>query len=91
MDPERLKDRFFAVLSSILEIDARSLPLDASPDTVESWDSLKNMYIIQNLEEAFGIVFTDVEIFELASLSDLLGAVGRKMGGHHFSDSAVAP
>ena len=41
MDPERLKDRFFAVLSSILEIDARSLPLDASPDTVESWAILK--------------------------------------------------
>ena len=80
MDAERLTKTFYGVVSSVLEIDAGALSPDASPDTVEAWDSLRNMYIIQNLEEAFGIVFRDVEIFELASLGDLLNAVAKKTG-----------
>ena len=73
-------EQFFELLSTIMHLDARALPRDASRDTVEAWDSLTHMYIIQGLEDEFGISFSDVEIYEIASLSDLISAFSKKTG-----------
>jgi len=94
MNADLLTERFHHVLSSVLGIEAKALPANASPDTVEAWDSLKNMYIIQALEEEFGVVFSDIEIFELADVSALLDAVAKKTGTvfleHPLAMSAAA-
>jgi len=53
------------VLSRILEITVEEIDEETSPDTVESWDSLRHMNLVMALEEEFGVQFTDVQIVEM--------------------------
>jgi acyl carrier protein len=73
-------ERFFGVLSSILNVGRESLTPQSSRDTLEEWDSVKHMYVMLALEEEFRIEFTDDEIANLASVSDLMNATTAKTG-----------
>jgi acyl carrier protein len=73
-------DRFFQVLSSILNVDRRSLTPQSSRDSLEEWDSIKHMYVVLALEEEFSVEFSDDEIANLVSVSDLMQAMTRKTG-----------
>ena len=73
-------DRFFQVLSSILNVDRRSLTPQSSRDSLEEWDSMKHMYVVLALEEEFSVEFSDDEIANLVSVSDLMQAMTRKTG-----------
>jgi Acyl carrier protein len=75
-----VSERFFGVLSSILNVGRESLTPQSSRDTLEEWDSVKHMYVMQALEEEFHIEFTDDEITNLASVSDLMNAMTAKTG-----------
>ena len=59
------KERIKNVMSAVFEIPEEQIKNDSSPDTIESWDSLKHMNLIIALEEEFEVEFTDNEIFEL--------------------------
>ncbi len=58
-----MEDRIKAVVSAVLNISIDDINNDSSPDTIESWDSLKHMNLIVALEEEFEIIF-DEEDFE---------------------------
>jgi acyl carrier protein len=59
-----MEDRIKAVVSAVLNISIDDINNDSSPDTIESWDSLKHMNLIVALEEEFEIIF-DEEDFEV--------------------------
>ena len=50
----------------------RSLRAEDSPETLGSWDSIKQVDIILTVEEAFEIGLTTKEITELQSLGSLV-------------------
>lgn len=60
-----MQDKIKEVIANILNIDTSLITDDASPETIEQWDSLKQMNIIIALEEEFNIEFLDDEIFEM--------------------------
>jgi acyl carrier protein len=74
-------ERFFTVLSSVLNVDREGLHADSSRDSVEQWDSMKHMSLIMALEEEFGIEFSDHEITNLSTASALMQAISAKSGG----------
>jgi acyl carrier protein len=53
------------IVSEILEIDIDSINDETSPQNVESWDSLKHIYIVTSIEEEFNIRFSDEEITDM--------------------------
>jgi len=53
------------VMAAVFEIDANSISEDASPDTIELWDSLHHMNLVVALEEEFSVVFDDEQIGNL--------------------------
>ena len=55
------------IMARILDILAAQINEETSPETVESWDSLRHMNLIMALEEKFGIRFTDTQIVEMMS------------------------
>ena len=55
------------IMARILDIPAAQINEETSPETVESWDSLRHMNLIMALEEEFGIRFTDIQIVEMMS------------------------
>ena len=60
-----VEDRLKTVMSSVFGIPKKNIQDDASPDTIDSWDSLKHMNLIVSLEEEFDIKFDDNDIIEM--------------------------
>ena len=61
----KLEDRIKNIMSAVFEIPEEQIKDNSSPDTIESWDSLKHMNLIIALEEEFEVEFTDNEIYEM--------------------------
>ena len=61
----KLEDRIKNIISAVFEIPEEQIKDHSSPDTIESWDSLKHMNLIIALEGELNIEFTDDEIFEM--------------------------
>jgi acyl carrier protein len=60
-----------ALLATALEIDVATLPDDASIATLEAWDSLAHLRLVQALEAALGRELPAEHIFAIASLADV--------------------
>lgn len=68
------------ILASVLEIDIETIDAETSEETVENWDSLKQMNIIAALEEQFNIEFDDEETVLLNSYELFLESLRDKLG-----------
>ena len=75
----KVEDRIKSVMSAVFEISADQIKEDSSPDTIESWDSLKHMNLVVALEEEFEIEFTDDEIIELMNYSLIKNIISGKI------------
>jgi len=53
------------VMATVFETVADQINEDASPDTIETWDSLHHMNLVLALEEAFDIEFTEDQTVEI--------------------------
>jgi len=62
-----MESRIKSVMASVFEVDSSQINSDTSPDTLESWDSLKHMNLILALEEEFGVEFDDDDIISMIS------------------------
>ena len=60
-----MEERIKNVMSAVFEIPVNQIKGNSSPDTIESWDSLKHMNFVIALEEEFEIEFIDDEINEM--------------------------
>ena len=70
--------KIIEVLASVLGMEPSQIPLNASPDILGNWDSIKHMNLIIALEEEFSIRFPDELIEQLVSL-DLIQASIQKL------------
>ena len=68
----KLAERIKKVMSAVFEIPVEQIKDDSSPDTIDSWDSLKHMEFIISLEDQFSINLTGNEIAELRTIKDVI-------------------
>jgi acyl carrier protein len=61
----KVEDQIKNVVSAVFEIPIEQIKDDSSPDTIESWDSLKHMNFVVALEEEFEVEFTEDEILKM--------------------------
>ncbi|WP_323594886.1 acyl carrier protein [Aliarcobacter butzleri] len=73
-----MENRVKKVIAEILDIEISSINDNTSPETVESWDSLKQMNIIVALEEEFDIEFSDEDIIEMLNFRLICEVVKEK-------------
>lgn len=64
-----MENRIKKVMSEVLGVSEEEISEHTSPETVESWDSLKQMNLIVALEEEFAIEFSDEEIGVMTNYS----------------------
>ena len=64
-----MEERIKNVMSAVFEIPVNKIKGNASPDTIESWDSLKHMNLVIALEEEFEIEFINDEINEMMNFA----------------------
>jgi acyl carrier protein len=66
------------IVAAILNVDAARIDHSSSPDTIESWDSLRHVQLVLALEEAFGIQFTVDDIESMGTIGAVVEAVQRR-------------
>ncbi len=64
-----MEDRIKKVMSAVFEVPVEAINDKLSPDTIESWDSLKHMNLVVALEEEFDVHFNDEDIVEMMNYS----------------------
>ena len=74
----KLEDRIKNIMSAVFEIPEEQIKDNSSPDTIESWDSLKHMNLIIALEEEFEVEFIDNEIFEMMNYTLIKSIITEK-------------
>lgn len=52
-------------MARVLEVPVEAIDDEASPDTIDNWDSLRHMNLVMALEEEFGVQFSTDEVIEL--------------------------
>jgi acyl carrier protein len=55
------------LLSKIFEVPLDAISENASPDTIETWDSLRHMNLVVALEQAFNVELSDDQVVEILS------------------------
>lgn len=63
------------VAASVFELPAAELAADASPETVDNWDSLNHLKLITAVETAFGIRLPMTRVLEIDTIEALICAV----------------
>lgn len=71
------KDRIINVMSSVFGVSIEDINDTASPDTLESWDSLRHMNLIIALEEEFLVDLTEEDIIEMINLKLIVDKLSR--------------
>jgi acyl carrier protein len=70
-----MKEKVFHVVSQVLGVQINELSEDSSPETIQTWDSLKHMNLVLALEEEFGVRFSDEKIIQMLSIGLITEAV----------------
>ena len=64
-----IEEKIRALMAIVFEIPGEEISSESSPETIESWDSLKHMNLVVALEEEFGIIFDDDEIIQMLNFA----------------------
>ncbi len=73
-----MKDKLVKVLSEVFNLKADQITEGLTKDQISSWDSLRQMDLVNSLEEAFGIVFEMEEIFKMNSTDAIIDVLKLK-------------
>jgi acyl carrier protein len=74
-----MEEQFKKILAAVLEIDVEKIDSRLSSETIEQWDSLKQMNLIAALEEEFDIRFDEAESLLLSNYESLFEAISSKL------------
>lgn len=75
-----MESRIKRVMASVFGIDESQIDENSSMDTIEEWDSLRQMNLIIALEEEFGIRFSDDETLEALAFVRIRDVIAGKAG-----------
>ena len=73
-----LKQRCTEVFARVLELPVDQIHDDASPDTLDEWDSLAHVQLVFDLEKEFSIEIPPDEAIELETFTSVLDYVESK-------------
>jgi acyl carrier protein len=85
--PSTLKEIF----SRVLRVSEDKITLDSSPKTTRSWDSLRHVELVLEVEEAYGVSFTPTEIFALSSVQGFCEMLLKKKAASQSSEAHEQP
>jgi acyl carrier protein len=78
MTSSPILDRVSAIAADVLQVPASSLSLQSSPETVESWDSVRHLDLVLALEQAFHLQFEPEEIDQMKNVECIVDILSAK-------------
>lgn len=79
MTENEIRDCLLGIIRSVLGNDALKLSPATVAKDVTGWDSLKQVMIIVEVEERFGIRLSSREIDSLQNVGDFIALIGSKV------------
>jgi acyl carrier protein len=67
-----------ALAADILQVKAGSLNADSSPETVDTWDSVRHLNLVLALEESYGFELSPEEMDQMKTIGQIAGIVESK-------------
>ena len=67
-----MEGRLKKIMAQVFDAPIESINNDASPDTIDNWDSVNHINLALALEQAFGISFEAEEIIEMMNFELIL-------------------
>ena len=64
-----MENKIKEIMAQVFNVPEASIDSLSSPDTIESWDSLRHMNLVTALEEEFNVRFTFDQISEMLNFS----------------------
>jgi acyl carrier protein len=77
-DPSELSARLREVMGQVLDLRPGDVGPELTATTSSAWTSLNHLMLISQLENEFGVVFSNQEIRELTSYSAILETLARR-------------
>tara|TARA_B100001250_G_scaffold149451_1_gene128023 strand:+ start:22163 stop:22390 length:228 start_codon:yes stop_codon:yes gene_type:complete len=74
-----MKESIKKIMANTFEININDISEESSPNDFESWDSLRHLMLIVNLEEKFQIKFSDEELVSLVDFKNIYQIISKKM------------
>lgn len=74
-----MENKIKQIMSAVFETDISNITDDASPDTIDNWDSLRLINLVAALEEEFDIEFEEEEIVEMLNFKLISILVSEKL------------
>lgn len=74
-----MEDQIKEIMGLVFEIDPNTISNDASPDTIDNWDSIRAINLVTALEEAFQIELTDDEIADMLNFELIRVTIQEKL------------
>lgn len=76
-----MEERIRQIAASVLRVSPARLDAAASPDTIETWDSLQHLNLILALEEAFDLRFRVEDVGRMRTLGEVIRMVRSRLNG----------
>jgi acyl carrier protein len=70
--------RLHDVLARVLDEPADQFTDDSSPENVLAWTSLRHVTLLIEIEQAYGIRFSNAEMTTMRSMGDIKAALAKK-------------
>jgi acyl carrier protein len=79
-DQAQVAARVSRLLSQVLDVPEASVGPDLTSSSSPAWTSLNHLMLISQLENEFGVVFSNQEIRQLTSFTAIVDTLGRRLG-----------
>lgn len=70
-----LNEKLRKIITKVLLLEESEVHDDISQNDIESWDSLAHLFLINEVESAFKIVFSDEEVIDITTIGALKKAL----------------
>lgn len=79
-DSSGIKTRVRELLGQVLDVPASSIGPESSTATIASWTSLNHLMLVSQIENEFGVVFSNQQIRDLVSFDRIVSTVAGQLG-----------
>ena len=79
-DQTGIAARVREVVAQVMDLPAEAVGPGLSASTSTAWTSLNHLMLISQLENEFGVVFSNQEIRQLNSFTAIVDALARRLG-----------
>lgn len=79
-DSSEINARVRALLAQVLDVPPSTIGPESSTATIASWTSLNHLMLVSEIENEFGVVFSNQQIRELVSFDRIVSTVAGQLG-----------